>query len=408
MIDRIYLMALIVVLFQRDLFIVGTLLLLLITFLAAIPLFTFEALAQALAPRHARARQFLAWRPALPAARHGLRDLPGDLPEIDRSSGRPSTRADEPGKRHYPKWPVVPTAIKIWGGEYAAEPKTFNFDYLDQSHAAHEASLAAVMPPPASSERLGDLFQSRKRMDAEGKSMRSAEGKLVSDTLFDPKALPEGFPFCGAGIDAFVARLKQQATKAAREAEGARSMIDAKWNDTEEKRTRKRAEAEKAEDNARAAAELVRQAREVLGTLPALEPVPSETIERFHLWLAQMVDNARSQTRDVQNAVSGGILDLARTAVTDTDLQARLPASVCAMQATSLVPSPRQSQHLMLGPAQCKTNSRAGSGIRLLGLDSDNDLGMMCCDCGVLEYWIKPEDLAARRFDRATAQTAGG
>jgi uncharacterized protein YwqG len=62
----------------------------------------------------------------------------------------------------------------------------------------------------------------------------------------------------------------------------------------------------------------------------------------------------------------------------------------------------------MLGPAQRKTNPTAGSGIRLLCLDSDYGLGMMYCDCGVLEYWIAPEHLAVRRFDMAYANTAGG
>ena len=62
----------------------------------------------------------------------------------------------------------------------------------------------------------------------------------------------------------------------------------------------------------------------------------------------------------------------------------------------------------MLGPAQAKTNSTAGGGVRLLCLDSDYGPGMMFCDCGVLEYWIRPEDLAALRFDKAYANTAGG
>lgn len=62
----------------------------------------------------------------------------------------------------------------------------------------------------------------------------------------------------------------------------------------------------------------------------------------------------------------------------------------------------------MLGPAQVKTNSTAGSGVRLLCLDSDYGPGMMFCDCGVLEYWIDPADLAAGRFERAYANTAGG
>ena len=69
---------------------------------------------------------------------------------------------------------------------------------------------------------------------------------------------------------------------------------------------------------------------------------------------------------------------------------------------------PAQSQYSMLGPTQTKTNLTAGAGIRLLGLDCEHGPGMMYCLCGVLKYWINPADLAALRFDRVQAQTAGG
>ncbi|KAF0115722.1 MAG: hypothetical protein FD150_882 [Rhodobacteraceae bacterium] len=132
------------------------------------------------------------------------RALPDDLPEIDHSGGKPATHADTPGQRHYPKWPVIPTAVKIWGDEDKAHPKTFNRDYLDQSRAAHDASLAAVMPPPVESTRLASIFPTRQRKDADGKTILAPNGKAIPYAVFDPTALPEGFPFCGAGIKAFV------------------------------------------------------------------------------------------------------------------------------------------------------------------------------------------------------------
>ena len=39
--------------------------------------------------------------------------------------------------------------------------------------------------------------------------------------------------------------------------------------------------------------------------------------------------------------------------------------------------------------------------------DSDNGFGWMFGDCGVAQFWITPEDLAARRFDRVTATVEG-
>ncbi|MDZ4088011.1 MAG: DUF1963 domain-containing protein [Tabrizicola sp.] len=346
----------------------------------------------------------------VPKARQSVppRALPDDLPEIDHSGGNPNSYNDAPGQRSYPKWPVIPTAVQIWAGEDTSLPKAHQRDYRERARAAHDASLAAVMPPPVESERLADVFPTRQRKDAEGKTILTPEGKAIPYTVFDPSALPDGFPFCGAGIDAFVTRLQQQATKAARRATSERSLIDAKWNDTEEKRVRKQAEADQADDHARTLAAFAKEAREVLGTLPALAPVPQDRLTRLHGWLAGLVDRTRYQQQEVQTALTRSLLDLARASVTDPDLAARLPASLYAAHLTSLLPSPRHSQHLMLGPAQTKTNSTEGSGIRLLCLDSDYGPGMMFCDGGVIEYWIAPEDLAALRFDRVRAETAGG
>jgi hypothetical protein len=50
------------------------------------------------------------------------------------------------------------------------------------------------------------------------------------------------------------------------------------------------------------------------------------------------------------------------------------------------------------------------SAIMLMTFDTDWGVHheFMFCDCGVLQFWIKPEDLAARRFDRCYATTEGG
>ncbi len=37
----------------------------------------------------------------------------------------------------------------------------------------------------------------------------------------------------------------------------------------------------------------------------------------------------------------------------------------------------------------------------MLQVDSDDEAGMMWGDAGMLYYWIRDDDLAARRFDRA-------
>ncbi len=62
-------------------------------------------------------------------------------------------------------------------------------------------------------------------------------------------------------------------------------------------------------------------------------------------------------------------------------------------------------QHALLGPEQAITNPTGGDGIRLACLGSDTEMGWEFGDVGVVEFWITPEDLRARRFDRAYAMT---
>ncbi len=70
--------------------------------------------------------------------------------------------------------------------------------------------------------------------------------------------------------------------------------------------------------------------------------------------------------------------------------------------------------HQMLGMG--KNIQGAAEGARLDGLilllqiDSDPSVHkhFMFCDMGAAQFWIKPADLAAARFDKAWATTEGG
>lgn len=71
-------------------------------------------------------------------------------------------------------------------------------------------------------------------------------------------------------------------------------------------------------------------------------------------------------------------------------------------------------RHQMLGGAHAVQNTAsemAGKGyVSLFQLDSDYGVSdkFIFCDCGMVQFWIKPEDLAAQRFDKAFATTEGG
>jgi Domain of unknown function (DUF1963) len=66
--------------------------------------------------------------------------------------------------------------------------------------------------------------------------------------------------------------------------------------------------------------------------------------------------------------------------------------------------------HQMLGygtEIHGEVRERADSHILLMQFDSDNGFGWMFGDCGVAQFWITPEDLAARRFDCVIATVEG-
>ena len=112
--------------------------------------------------------------------------------------------------------------------------------------------------------------------------------------------------------------------------------------------------------------------------------------------------------REVETAVTEAILDTLRRTATEPAIREALPAEVLDAHAPQLAPRPGRSDHILLGTAQTKTNPTSAEGVRLLLLDSDPGMDFMFCDMGVIEYWIDPEALAAGRFDKAFALSAGG
>jgi uncharacterized protein YwqG/Lon protease-like protein len=90
-----------------------------------------------------------------------------------------------------------------------------------------------------------------------------------------------------------------------------------------------------------------------------------------------------------------------------------IPEAVAAAAAKDLDP-PGQPLHQMFGygaDIQGTAGEAHSDGlILLLQIDSDRavDKEFMFCDMGMVQFWIKPADLAAGRFDKAWATTEGG
>jgi hypothetical protein len=71
---------------------------------------------------------------------------------------------------------------------------------------------------------------------------------------------------------------------------------------------------------------------------------------------------------------------------------------------------PRAGRHQMLGAGldvQGAPEEFGGTHVLLMQFDTDYGLGWMFGDCGVLQYWITPDDLAAGRFHRAFVTMEG-
>ena len=75
--------------------------------------------------------------------------------------------------------------------------------------------------------------------------------------------------------------------------------------------------------------------------------------------------------------------------------------------ATIVTKAPETNQrHALLGREEALTNPKSGDHVRLMCLDSDVEMDWQFGDCGVVEFWISPDDLHARRFDLAYALTS--
>ncbi|EET48326.1 DUF1963 domain-containing protein [Thalassobium sp. R2A62] len=109
-----------------------------------------------------------------------------------------------------------------------------------------------------------------------------------------------------------------------------------------------------------------------------------------------------------QWAPLNALVKLGAMSVADPALCACLPDSIIDVITHRLAPKRGQSDHMMLGNKGMATNPTAGTGVRLAQFDSDYALQWMFCDCGIVDFWISEDDLAALNFDRAWAATAGG
>ncbi|WP_294619428.1 DUF1963 domain-containing protein [uncultured Roseovarius sp.] len=328
---------------------------------------------------------------------------PRDLPDLSYTPGQLSGSSARAGIRGYPRWPVT-------------IHETLSFQDNDLPPAGLQIAGMAQMdalkphfPEPVETTRNA-VFQRIVRTDPEtGEPLRNEKGGKLYEHVVAPDLIKAGFPFCGAVMSRFATRLENSLVQKIT----LDRWIKQRWQDDLQTETEAEAEhlqkcIDKITTDLGEMSDGVSRLQKISAALNAWDDYekPSDNASRqFAAWLTT-VRNAELPA--LEGALRGALKSVAQQAVTDPQMRAILPQALFDFFESDLRPNPDQSQHMMLGHPQFKTNSTAGPGIRLLSLDSDSGLDFEFCDCGMAEFWIDPEDLARRDFSKVLARTAGG
>ena len=322
------------------------------------------------------------------------RDPPEDMPDVDHPFGELTGPFADKGRKGFPKWPVSAHPIETYDiAEKPRDDRRSNPDFYQKAAARHYEGISALLPPPPNPKKRITLLE-RATIPAAGPG-----GKPLRREVFRAEPLGPAFPWCGLVVSEFVSKLEGDSKRALDRVREELALRGAQ-----------------AEDHHRAAvtscerlAEDIAALAAAIGPLEPAAPATPELRETLLAWIAEMVARRHPQRANLfVKALQRAVMTALQRAVADPEIAARLTPEAHRLNAERLTPSPCGAEHLMLGPTQFKTNPTGDGGVRLLLLCSDYGLDFMFCDVGVAEFWISEEDLAARRFEKAWANTAGG
>lgn len=330
------------------------------------------------------------------------RGLPDGIPDIGHRRGRASGGYARFGVKTYPSWPIFGQTIR----SFPLQQYENNLEYYYPGEELHVAELQSHLPPFEDSHRPNFVLSEVVRDLETGKATRDHDGKIIRRQIVSPSYdADESFPWCGAIMSAFAdatkMKLQSKITEESHMLEYYHQKLAEGCDkyDYKESVVRARVNIEDQESRLKVA----RAFEPVLRSLADLEKPSPELSREIKGWMRDVMGRL-----DVNGDMYRAIKTVAQKAVTDAELRKSLPD--CALETVNrdLRPSVKHSEHIFLGHPQVKTNSTAGNGIRLLVLDSDYGTDFMFCDCGVVEFYIQPADLAALDFSKAYALTAGG
>lgn len=316
--------------------------------------------------------------------------VPDDMPDIGHASQEIGGGYARAGVKTYPAWPVTGHAVR----SFPVDPSGRSPDLDTMALEMFAAELQAHLPPP--SKRFPGKFVGAERvMDEETADWaRDAEGNVVLKSHLNvPFAEDDAFPWCGAVMSEFATALEVEISSRIRDS--------GRFSDdlTGSRASEHQAKLSGLQDRL----ERIQTFAPVLRSLPDCDrPDPDLSARVIHWILTELNE------QEANAALLDAVKRVAQRAAYEPGLCDALPDTALEVVDHRIRPSVGQSEHVMLGYPQAKTNFTTGEGVRLLVLDSDYGTDFMFCDCGVVEFYIDPDDLAARDFTRASANTAGG
>lgn len=311
--------------------------------------------------------------------------FPTNLPDLGH--GRSGGEAFH-GMRSYPKWPVTAHPVKTYYHDHR-RPLT----QYEMARTLQDTELQAHLPEPQ--DKPQRLVVEREYMKSQGGDAVEATNPVRQDfrDFVSPDLVHIGFPFCGAVMSRFALRLKTALVR----------QLNRERKSKEYQRQDGRTEQDDTLVRLASSLKLLQEAAERLSALGDYEVPDKATREWFVNWLGDFATSYR-----INSALNGALLSIVQQSVTDAHMRRILPENLFEFFDDALRPTTEQSEHMMLGHPQFKTNSTRSSGIRLLALDSDYGLNFMFCDVGMIEFWIDPQDLENLDFSRVRVLTAGG
>lgn len=338
-----------------------------------------------------------------PESTKGLpeRAAPATLPYVDHRYGSLDPNPigfRAPPKKVYPKWPVSGHVSGAWEfSDTRPEGVVDHIGYSTAQEAAKTAERAQILGPKV--EDIDDvphviITRKEDRTRPDGTSM------TVRSTEYDPTNLGGHFPYVTRlGVHV----LEWMSHKMSYDLSSAQRSADLAQSRGGEPRP---FDAQRIE----AITPMLDRITALLAQLDGLDaqaPLGAQAQTEFDAVLTACLD-APAVKSYVSEAISGGVIALVAEGITQPDLLADVPDPLIQRLHRTVLPSHHYTHHYFLGPKGGETNPTAGYGIRLAQFDSDYALGFMFCDCGVVDFWISEEDLAAGRWDKAWAGTAGG